>query len=123
MLKESKEYKDFVIDSMIKNVVCDEVAFNLTDMPKFNSLADSYVALKEELQETDEELKEMFIELDQLWGMIRANSPDTEVQVKIKVMLEQSYQVIHEAVHIAAVCKKSITQLFEEGEHVRKKVD
>ena len=44
---------------MIKNVVCDEVAFNLTDMPKFNSLADSYVALKEELQETDEELKEV----------------------------------------------------------------
>lgn len=115
MVIGSKEVKDLYIDQMIKNLVCDETAYNLTNMPAISTWGDAYALLKEELEETEEALNDTKDQLEKVWKLIRANNHE-ELETRVKILINQSLEVIHEAIHVAAVGKKVIYQLGGEGD-------
>lgn len=74
----------------------------------YNSLHEGYAVLKEEVEETDEEMQIVNLRLQWFWDSIRRNEPSKK---SIEVLREHAEKLALEAVQVAAVCNKILNGL------------
>lgn len=84
---------------------------------KYASLHEGYAVLKEEVEESDEELNVVKVGLDVVWDAIRGNDRYTTEEMITHVQSEKEHaeQLALEACQIAAVCNKILNGLKNEG--------
>ncbi|PHV72157.1 hypothetical protein CS063_01390 [Sporanaerobium hydrogeniformans] len=111
MLAGSKEEHDLYISQAIKNLVKEETSFNLVNREAFSDWMGVYGYIKEELEEASEALVDTAEEHEKLWRLIRNNAYTPELVLRTQVLVETALEIIHEAVHVAAVGMKAIEQL------------
>lgn len=111
MLFETKVDQDANTMLMIKNLVQDQLDFNLNKREDFANWRDSYTYLLEEVQESEEALFEVKKELEIIWEAIRSDAPGEELRNRTNLLLYKAYHHIQEGVHIAAVARKILEQI------------
>ena len=73
--------------------------------PQFHSGHEGYAVLREECQETLEELELMKHHLFGLWMSVRQNRPDS-AKDHVECLKDKSMNVAAEAIQVAAMCDK-----------------
>jgi len=73
--------------------------------PQFHSSHEGYAVLREEYQETSEELELMKHHLFGLWMSVRQNRPDS-AKDHVECLKDRAMNVAAEAIQVAAMCDK-----------------
>ena len=73
--------------------------------PQFHSGHEGYAVLREEYQETSEELELMKHHLSGLWMSVRQNRPDS-AKDHVECLKDKAMNVAAEAIQVAAMCDK-----------------
>lgn len=110
MIFKTKEEHDLHIYLMVRNVINDQSAFNLNSRESFKSLREAHSMLREEVDETVEELDDVMLAEDKLWKMIKGDASEEDVMAQMEHIEACCNDLIIEAVHIAAVANKAVTQ-------------
>lgn len=100
--------KDVTINKLIKT----ELEDANSKFPLFSSSHEAYSVLLEEVEESVEALDAIAIEMQVLWGSIRANQYQAQ-QYCISKIYEKTLNLIEEALQVAAMCEKYKMSLFK----------
>ncbi|MEG0320459.1 MAG: hypothetical protein RR627_11250 [Niameybacter sp.] len=111
-----KESFDLHIELMVKNLIHDQVSYNISFREAFHNIRDTHSYLKEELEEVKESLKELEEQEAKVWKMIRADEGIDNILFRLEVMEMMAKEVMIEALHTAAVARKALIQLDAEKE-------
>lgn len=107
----TKEEHDGHISQMIKNLTCDEAAFNIDNKPSFHSNHEVYGVLLEEYEEVEEAMEKLRDDLAKLWNQTRHDAPVEGMIERLRVLMLSGEDVIHEAIQVNAVAQKAVEQL------------
>lgn len=77
----------------------------------FNSNMEAYGVLKEEIEESREEVENLEVALNKFWRGIRGNDVDIK---DIKVIKMYAMNLINESLQVAAMCDKYFESFEEE---------
>jgi hypothetical protein len=80
--------------------------------PMFASAHEGYAVIKEEIEETEQELHEIKNSLDMLWHNIKLNDNKTQKEFIIQIK-SQAKNLSCEAIQVAAMAQKFIDSLEE----------
>ena len=115
MLFDTKEEQDLYVIQTIKNLICDQTAFNIAERDKFHSWHEVFGYMHEEIKELDAErdqLRSDYVEYESLM----MQDADTQHMLKaLDDIVKTSIQVVQETLHVAAVALKGREQLKEKG--------
>ncbi|WP_053983395.1 hypothetical protein [Niameybacter massiliensis] len=115
MVLNEAEYEMY-IDQKVKNLIQDETARIIDNRRPFVDWADAYSILKEEIEETLEEVIELLDNLDKYWNMVKLDAPNVEFVERLKVIGFITERIIHEAKQVGAVSNKAIDQLQDNAD-------
>lgn len=118
MLYKSKEEHDLYIVQMLKNVTCDEVAFNIDTKEPIVNIETAYTLLREELTETKEALKFNFNNLEELFTLIRMNASKEDMNKHLDLIAYTALDMMQEAMHVRAVAMKAVRQIENKEDKV-----
>ena len=79
---------------------------------KFNSKMEAYGVIKEEIEESREEVENLEVALNKFWRGIRGNDVDIK---DIKVIKMYAMNLINESLQVAAMCDKYFESFEEEN--------
>ena len=112
-----KEEHDAHINMMIKNIAHDEAAYNIDNRLSFREPSDVVGVLWEELEETEEALKQLNASVKDFWENIRYNSSLDVILSRLSAISLNAEFVIGEAVQVKAVAIKALEQLNKNKEN------
>lgn len=113
LFKSREEHEMFIIQ-MLKNVTCDEIAFNIDNKPGIPNVETAYTLILEELTETEEALSITKQKLQEFFTLIRLNKDTHETNKHLKLIAFTALDIMQEAMHTRAVALKAIQQLEKE---------
>ena len=113
MVLNEAEYEMY-IDQKVKNLIQDETARIIDNRRPFVDWAYVYPILKEEIEETDEEIDLLKHSLDKYWNLVRNDAPNEAMVERLKIIALCAERTIHEAKQVGAVSLKAIEQLVNE---------
>lgn len=119
MLFDTKEKQDIYVAQTIKNLVCDEVAFNTSKRAQFVDWHHFKGVFDEEHEEAIEALDDYQNCIKDIWKLTRLDADTEAFEERAKIALEQGYELIHETVHMQAVLLKAYNQLIKEKKYKR----
>lgn len=107
---KTKEEHDLHIYLMVRNLINDQSTFNINFREKYASLREAHSMLREELQEVEEALDDTLGSEDLVWKMIRKDEEGKDILEQLSYLEACATDLIIEALHVAAVANKAITQ-------------
>ena len=91
------------IEDDVRALVDKELAAANERFPQFHSAHEGWAVIKEEMEETEEELAKMKIYLAGAWGNITS---DVQANSDIESLKQRAINAACEAVQVAAMCQK-----------------
>lgn len=91
------------IETEVRALVDKELAAANERFPQFHSQHEGWAVIKEEMEETEEELAKMKIYLAGAWGNITS---DVQANSDIESLKQRAINAACEAIQVAAMCKK-----------------
>ena len=91
------------VENQVRQLVEVELAAANERFPQFHSAHEGWAVIKEEMEETEEELAKMKIYLAGAWGNITS---DVQANSDIESLKQRAINAACEAVQVAAMCKK-----------------
>lgn len=110
MSLNEEEYRIHV-DNIAKNLISDEAAYIIDTRREYADFQDVYGILKEEVEETTEELTALEDALQEYWEFVRGNMPPEALLNKLDIIEDVALNIINEAKQVGAVAKKARMQL------------
>ncbi len=107
----TKEEHDAYINMMIKNLAYDEAAYNIDHKLSFREPSDVVGVIFEELEETEEALKQLNASIRDFFENIRYNSDQEVILARLATISLNAEFVVGEAVQVKAVAIKALKQL------------
>lgn len=123
MLFESKEEQDLYVAQTIKNLVCDEVAFNTSKRAPIHSWHEFYGLFEEEKQEAQEEMSSYLEHVNRVFTLARMDAPREAFEERAVIAITQGWELMHEVVHMQAVLMKAYKQLITDKNELDKVKD
>lgn len=80
----------------------------------FSSNHEAYAVLKEEVEETSEELDGIKSALNIYWHLIRTNATKESMQLCVKDLDNKAFSAIKELIQVIAVCHKTSETIKKE---------
>jgi hypothetical protein len=101
---------------MIEDLIIVELAYaNEKHGEKFHSPHECYAVIKEEVEEVEEEFKQIKIKLECMWGFIKEDETDScGMQYEMEYMKDATINLIKEAIQVAAMIEKYERSFGEE---------
>jgi len=96
----------------VKILAGEEATRSMIKHPFFNSTHEGYAVIKEEIEETEEELKFVNIQLNIVWAYIKGNRNEN-VRVHMKSLKTSAINLAAEAIQVAAMAQKFIDSFKE----------
>lgn len=91
------------VENQVRELVQIELAAANERFPQFHSQHEGWAVIKEEMEETEEELAKMKIYLAGAWGNITS---DVQANSDIESLKQRAINAACEAIQVAAMCKK-----------------
>ena len=91
------------VENQVRQLVEVELAAANERFPQFHSAHEGWAVIKEEMEETEEELAKMKIYLAGAWGNITS---DVQANSDIESLKQRAINAACEAVQVAAMCQK-----------------
>lgn len=91
------------VENQVRELVKVELAAANERFPQFHSAHEGWAVIKEEMEETEEELAKMKIYLAGAWGNITS---DVQANSDIESLKQRAINAACEAIQVAAMCKK-----------------
>ena len=91
------------VENDVRVLVGKELAAANERFPQFHSQHEGWAVIKEEMEETEEELAKMKIYLAGAWGNITS---DVQANSDIESLKQRAINAACEAIQVAAMCKK-----------------
>lgn len=117
MVFGTKEEQDLYVSQTIKNLVYDEVVFNVSNRAMFVDWHHFKGVFDEEHEEALEALCDYQECIKAIWKLARLDADTEAFKERVKIALEQGYELIHETVHMQAVLLKAYHQLVKEKKY------
>ncbi|PHV69556.1 hypothetical protein CS063_15025 [Sporanaerobium hydrogeniformans] len=111
MLQGSKEEHDLYISQMIKKIAQDEANYCIKNRLSFREPSDVVGVIFEELEETEDALKQLNASIRDFFENIKYNADYDTIIQKIRAISLSAEFTIHEAMQVKAVALKAIEQL------------
>lgn len=105
-------------DEKVSNIISDETARIIDTRPPYADWAHAYGIIKEEIEETSEEVDILQDSLNRYWKLVREDAPDEELIERLEVIRHIATNTINEAKQVAAVVNKAIQQLSTKKENI-----
>lgn len=112
MIHSSKEEKDLYITAMIANIANDKKSFNIENRKAFNSHHEASGYLREELEETEEELRKLRTDFEMYWYMCKNEKKCCygDFERQLKLIADRCKNLVNEAFDTYAVALKALEQ-------------
>lgn len=110
MIFTKMEY-DIYADQKVKNIISDETAYIIDTRDSFKDWAHAYAIIKEEIEETAEEVETLQECLDRYWKLVKVDAQEQALIERLDIIRHIAENTIHEAKQVAAVANKAIAQL------------
>ena len=97
-------------NKIIHTLIEEELAEANKRHPLFQSLHEAYAVMLEELEETEEEAKQIRLLLDEMWQRIRQDCGAEELLKKMQV---HAMYMVQEGIQVGAMCEKALASLYK----------
>ena len=101
------------IEKSVKELVKTELKYANSRFPLFNSGHEGYAVILEEVDECEDEMKQLKIFQNDFWNMVKCNDLYMQKRI-IKLISITAMNLAIEAIQVAAMCEKYRLSLFEE---------
>lgn len=115
MLFDSKEKQDLYVQQLIKSLVYEQAAFNISKREAFHSWHEVFGYIHEELKELYAEIEQIKNDYTEYECLMMIDAETHHMVKALNDIEETAKNIMQEACHVGAVALKGIEQLKEKG--------
>lgn len=115
MVFGTKEEQDLYVSQIIKNLICDQTAFNIDKREAFHSWHEVFGYIHEEIKELYAEIEQLKSDYEEYESLMMMDAETQHMVRALSDFVETSSNIMQEACHVGAVALKGIEQLKEKG--------
>lgn len=102
---------------MIANLIRDQTAHNIDRWGAMHNFHEMYALGLEEHEEAQEQLHWLSLHKTDMWNMIKANEPDSDIRYCLEIIIEYMGFAVQELIHEAAVYQRALDTIQNEKAH------